>query len=216
MCEGFNGGLLPIYQTIWQALNSPGSAGGTSPCSWVDRGGEDPDEVNTEQQAWAEWDETGAGKGKKRKIAEEPEKQKKQRKDAGKGQIQFKKDATSKWAEIQRKLDSDPASIIGDLADGISFEESGKYIVRNGIVFSVSKLKAALHALRYNPGEDTCLACAIGTSSNSKINVAFCDQKHVPGHEHNGGLHVMPQGWAEKFNGRLTGKKFQADFVGPN
>ena len=62
-------------------------------------------------------------------------------------------------------------------------------------------------------GEDTCLACAIGTSSNSKINVAFCNQKHMPRHEHNGSLHVMPQGWAEKFNDKLTGKTFRADFV---
>ena len=44
-------------------------------------------------------------------------------------------------------------SIIGDSADEISFEESGKYIVRNGIVFSVSKLKAALHALLINCGK---------------------------------------------------------------
>ena len=102
------------------------------------------------------------------------------------------------------------------MADEISYKEKGKYIARNGIVFNVSKLKAALHALRYRHGEDTCLACAIGTSSNSKINVAFCNQKHIPGHEHNGSLHVMPQGWAEKFNDKLTGRKFQADFVVTN
>ena len=85
-------------------------------------------------------EETETEKDKKRKVSEEseePEKQKKQQKGAGKGQTQFKKDVTSKWAEIQQKFDDDPASIIGDLADEISFKERGKYIARNGIVFNV-------------------------------------------------------------------------------
>jgi len=88
-------------------------------------------------------------------------------------------------------------------------KERGKYIVRNKAVFDVAKLKAVV-------GDDKCLACAIGTSQNSKINVAFCNQKHEAGHEHNGRLHVMPQKWAEKFNDKQTGWTFRADFVGPN
>ena len=154
-------------------------------------------------------EETGTEKDKKRKVAEEPEKQKKQQKGAGKGQTQSEMNNQSKWIELQKKFDNDPASIVGVLADEIYFKERGKFIVRNHWTFDVSKLKEAV-------GEDTCLACAIGTSSNSKINMAFCNQKHEPGHEHNGRLHVMPRGWAEKFNDKLTGKTFRADFAGPN
>ena len=154
-----------------------------------------------------------AEKDRKRKVAQDLEKAKKQRTGAGKDTEKpipkFDSDAKSKWEDIQKKFDTDPASVVGCLASEISTQERGKYYVRNGKTYDAAKLKAVIG--------NKCIACAIGTSTNGKMNVVFCNKKGEAGHEHDGNMHVMPEGWAKKFNDRTTSVriKFQADFVGP-